>query len=241
MEEKSNIRFMRTFVSVDCVVFGFDNEQLNVLLVQRNTALDREKKLKLPGSLIYQEEDADEAANRVLYELTGIKEMFLKQFKTFTSPKRTANVDDIAWLETEYNNRIDRLITIAYLSFCKIDRKLNVVSKYEKVEWCPVNALPQMPFDHREIVEASLNEIYKWIEYDIAVLFEFLPAKFTARELRGLFEIIYRTKYDVWNFHKKIKSMEYVVPLDEKEQGVAHRAARYYKFDRKLYKKIRGN
>lgn len=241
METGKKDQFMQTFVSVDCVVVGFNNNQLHVLLVQRNTPTSNGQDLKLPGSLIYQHEDADEAAHRVLNELTGIKKMTLKQFKSFTSPQRTSNPDDIAWLEIAYNNKINRLITIAYLSLCKIDRKLNIVSKYKAVDWCPLSDLPQMPFDHNRIVEESLKEIRTWVEYDPAVIFELLPVKFTAAELRHLFEAIYRKKYDVRNFHKKIQGMEYVVPLEEKQQGVNHRAARFYKFDKVLYKKIRGN
>lgn len=238
-EQNRHTSFMQTFVSVDCVILGFDKEQLHVLLVQRNTPTPNGNDLKLPGSLIYQDEDADEAAHRVLNELTGIKKMTLKQFKSFTSPRRTSNPDDIAWLEIAYNNKINRLITIAYLSLCKIDRKLHVVSKYKTVDWCPINELPQMPFDHNQIVEEALGEIRTWVEYDPAVIFELLPVKFTATELRHLFEAIYRKTYDVRNFHKKLAAMEYVVALDERQQGVSHRAARYYKFDRVLYNKFR--
>lgn len=238
-DKNKQVEFMQTFVSVDCVVFGFDKEQLNVLLVQRNTPTPNGSDLKLPGSLIFQEEDADTAAHRVLNELTGIKKMTLKQFKSFTSPTRTSNPDDVAWLEIAYNNKINRLITVAYLSLCKINRKLHVVSKYKTVDWCPIDNLPQMPFDHNQIVEESLNEIRTWVEYDPAVIFELLPSKFTAAELRKLFESIYRRTYDVRNFHKKLASMEYVVALDEKQEGVSHRAARYYKFDKVIYNKLR--
>ena len=241
MQDDKEIQFMQTFVSVDCVVLGFDKSQLNILLVQRNTPTSNGADLKLPGSLIFHEENADEAAHRVLKELTGIDKMRLKQFKSFTSPQRTSNPDDIAWLEVAYNSKISRLITIAYLSLCKINRKLNIASKYKTVTWRPLDALPPMPFDHNQIVEEALNEIRDWVEYDPAVLFELLPTKFTASELRHLYEIIYRKIYDVRNFHKKMASMEYLIPLEEKQKGVSHRAARYYKFDKIAYKKNRGN
>lgn len=235
--EGKDCGFMRTFVSIDCVVFGFDKKQLNVLLVQRQTASMEESSLKLPGSLIYQEEDADKAAGRVLNELTGIKKMTLRQFKTYTSLQRTANPADVEWLKLEYHNQIDRLITIAYLSLCKTDRKLNTVSKYRTVDWYPVSELPQMPFDHNQIVVESLQAIRAWGEHEPAVLFELLPTKFTAAELRCLYEAIYHKTCDVRNFQKKLAGMEYVVPLDERQEGVAHRAARLYKFDRVLYNK----
>ena len=232
-------QFMRTFVSIDCVVFGFDGEQLNVLLVQRNMPVSSGKNLKLPGSLIYQQEDADLAAYRVLNELTGIKRMSLRQFKSFTSIQRTANPEDVSWLSVEYHNEIDRLITIAYLSLCKINRKFNWVSKYSTVEWVPVSALPRMPFDHNKIVEEALKEIQQWVTYEPSVLFELLPVKFTAAELRRLYEAVYHKKCDVRNFHKKIVSMDYVMPLEEKQEGVAHRAARLYRFDKVVYNKRR--
>ena len=239
MGHSTDLAFMKTHVSVDCVVFGFDKDQLYVLLVQRNTLSDSGKSLKLPGSLIYQPEDADKAASRVLNELTGIRKMKLKQFKTFTSPARAADSDDVEWLEFEYHNKIDRLITIAYLSLCKITRKLNVVSKYSTVEWRPVNRLPKMPFDHNQIVEESLKEIRNWVEYEPDTLFELLPTKFTVTEFRLLYEAIYNRNYDARNFHKKMAQMKFILPLDEYQQNVKHRAARYYKFDKVAYNKRR--
>jgi ADP-ribose pyrophosphatase YjhB (NUDIX family) len=229
--------FLRTYVSVDCVVFGFDKKQLNVLLVQRNSLSSNGKELKLPGSLLYQQEDANAGAYRVLNELTGIKRISLRQFKSFTSPKRIADSDDSAWLEITYHNKFDRLITIAYLSLGKINRKLNIGSKYATATWCPVSELPQMPFDHNQIVEEALAEIHSWVEMEPAILFELLPAKFTAAELRHLYETIHRRKYDIRNFHKKILRMEYIVSLEEKQENVSHRAARYYQFDKVIYKK----
>jgi ADP-ribose pyrophosphatase YjhB (NUDIX family) len=232
-----HLAFMKTYVSVDCVVFGFDKNQLYVLLVQRNTPDTGGKGLKLPGSLIFQPEDADEAAYRVLNELTGIHKMTLKQFKAFTSPKRTSDTEDVKWLEYAYHDKIDRLITVAYISLCKITRKLNVVSKYKTVEWSPIDHLPKMPFDHNQIVEESLKEIRNWVEKEPAILFELLPTKFTVTELRLLYEAIYNRKYDARNFHKKMAQMQYILPLEEKQENVKHRAARYYKFDRVTYNK----
>jgi hypothetical protein len=240
MGKKNYLNFMLTYVSVDCVVFGFKENRLYVLLVQRNTLHNANgNSLKLPGSLIYQQEDADEAAHRVLCELTGIHKMKLKQFKAFTSPKRTADKEDMKWLEYAYHNKIERLITIAYLSLCKITRKLNVASKYSTFEWLPVDKLPKMPFDHNKIVDASLNEIRSWVENEPAILFELLPTKFTVKELRLLYEAIYNKKYDARNFHRKVAQMEFIMPLDEYQQHVRHKAARYYKFDRVTYNKRR--
>lgn len=234
------LAFMNSYVSVDCVVFGFEDNQLHVLLVQRKSPEFKETDLKLPGSLIYQQEDADSAAHRVLFELTGIRKMTLKQFKTFTSPNRTSDPEDIKWLEFEYNNKINRLITIAYLYLSRINRKLNIVSKYATVKWCPISELPKMPFDHNMIVDEALHEIRTWVEKEPAILFDLLPNKFTASDLRNLYEAVYSQKYDVRNFHKKMTKLEYIIPLEEKQANVSHRAARYYRFDKVKYNKRKG-
>ena len=231
--------YIHTHLSVDCVVFGFDDNGLNILLIRRENAGKAD--LKLPGSLIYFEEDVDRAANRVLFELTGIKKMTLKQFRCFSSPERTNKSEDIKWLSKEYQSNIDRLITIAYLSLCKIDRKLNNMSVFEKAEWCPLSQIPQMPFDHNEIVRESLDEIKRWIEYEPSIVFELLPSKFIFRQLHYLYEAVYNRAIDIRNFYKKMTSIPYLVPLDEKQANVPHRAARYYKFDKKIYNKFKAN
>jgi len=236
-----NRSFIHTYLSVDCVIFGFDDSQLNILLVKRDALKDEKKILKLPGSLIYNEEDVDDAANRVLSELTGIKKMTLRQFRCFASPDRASNPDDIKWLDKEYQPNIERLVTVAYLSLCKIDRKLNNVSKYKSTEWCPLNRIPEMPFDHNKIVEESLFEIRRWIEHEPAIVFELLPNKFTISQLHHLYEAIYGKKLDIRNFHKKVAAMDYLLSLNEKQTGVSHRAARYYKFDKIAYNKRKTN
>lgn len=231
--------FIHTYVSVDCVVFGFEDDHLNILLVQRNVDKKGSKDMKLPGSLIYNEEDVDDAANRVLFELTGIKRMSLKQFRCFASPGRANDPDDQKWLDIAYQPNINRLITVAYLSLCKVDRKLNNISKYKQTEWCPIDKIPQMPFDHNQIVKESLVEIRRWIEYNPAIVFELLPQKFTISQLHKLYEAIYNKKIDIRNFHKKVAAMSYVIPLEEKQKDVSHRAARYFKFDKKSYNKLK--
>lgn len=230
--------FIHTYVSVDCVVFGFDYEnRLNILLVQRhveNMPVDSQK--KLPGSLIFSDEDVDDAANRVMYELTGIKKMVLKQFKCFADPARASNQNDIKWMGKEYKHNIDRIITVAYLALCKIDHKINS-SKYDTVDWHPIDKVPQLPFDHNKIINESLIEIRKWMETDFSIIFELLPKKFTIRMLYQLYSAVSEKQIDIKNFHKKISSFSYIIQMEEIEQNVSHRAARYYRFDPKIYKK----
>lgn len=103
----------------------------------------------------------------------------------------------------------------------------------------PVKEVKELAFDHKQILEESLTYIRQYIEISPAALFDLLPRKFTAAQLRRLYEIVYDKVFDVRNFHKRIAMMKYVIPLDEKEQGVSHRAARYYRFDRVIYNQMR--
>lgn len=228
-------------MSVDCVVIGFDGKQLKVLLINRAGEDNGEvyHDMKLPGSLIYVDEDLDEAAKRVLFELTGLKSVKLVQFKAFGSKDRTSNPRDVLWLEQTMQLKVERIVTIAYLSLIKIDRTLDKNLDGHGACWVALKDVKKLAFDHNRIIRDALTYIRHYVEFNPSLLFDLLPRKFTASQLRILFELIYGKTVDVRNFHKKIVMMKYVVPLDEKQQGVAHRAARYYKFDRKIYHKVR--
>lgn len=230
-------------VSVDCVLIGFDGEHFNILLVKQ---LDKQQdedlnNMKLPGSLIYDDEDLDDAAKRVLNELTGLNNVKMKQFKAYGSKNRTRNPKDVLWLERFHRldeKKIDRIVTIAYLALVKIDRKFEQLSKNYDAKWIHVEKVERLAFDHFQIMQDALAYIRHYIEISPAVLFDLLPRKFTASQLRTLYQLIYNKVFDVRNFHKKIIQMSYVIPLEEKEVGVSHRAARYYKFDRTIYNKV---
>lgn len=225
-------------VSVDCVLLGVNEDKLCVLLVERKVAGSDKKNYKLPGSLIYESEDLDTAAYRVLNEATGLKRVPLKQFRSFGSPSRTKNKEDVQWLENASKMKIDRIVTIGYLALCKISKKANPTVKYESMLWTPVDEMPHLPFDHKEIVDAAVQEIRNWIEVEPSIVFDYLPSKFTAYQLRRTYEIIYNKEMDVRNFHKKMNSLDYIVTTDEMEVAVAHRAARYYRFDKVKYNKL---
>ena len=228
-------------ISVDCVVIGFDGEQLKVLLIKRIGEEDGQvfHDMKLPGSLIYQDEDLDEAAQRVLCELTGVKNVGLVQFKAFGSKDRTKNPKDVRWLERAEKAKVERIVTIAYLSLVKIDRALNKNLDNFQAEWVPLDEVKDLAFDHNLIIEEAMKFIRQYVEFNPSCLFDLLPRKFTALQLRVLYEVLFGKQIDVRNFHKKIMMMEYVIPMDEFQQGVSHRAARYYRFDKKIYNKTR--
>lgn len=228
-------------ISVDCVVIGFDGDQLKVLLIRRVGEEEGEvfHDMKLPGSLIYMDEDLDGAAQRVLNELTGVRNVNLVQFKAFGSKDRTKDPRDVHWLECAIQSRVERIVTIAYLSLVKIDRTLNRDLNNLQACWVALQDIKDLAFDHNLIIKEALIYIRQYVEVNPSALFDLLPRKFTASQLRTLYELIYDREIDVRNFHKKIALMEYVVPLEERQQGVAHRAARYYRFDKKIYNKYR--
>ena len=171
-------------------------------------------------------------------EATGLKRVALKQFRSFGSPARTKNKEDVQWLENASKMKITRIVTGAYLALCKFGKKMTMGEMSDTLIWAPINELPHLPFDHKEIVEAAGEEIRRWVDVEPGIVFDYLPSKFTAYQLRRIFEIIYNKTIDVRNFHKKMTAMEYVVQTDEVETGVNHRAARYYRFDKVKYNKL---
>jgi len=228
-------------ISVDCVVLGFDGEQLRVLLVKRVGEENGEvfHDMKLPGGLIYTDENLDDAARRVLRELTGIKSINLLQFKAYGSKDRTKNAKDVHWLEHAIQMKVDRIVTIAYIALVRINRALTNSSGENEICWVPLDEVRELAFDHNIILGDAINVVRRQADTDPSYLFNLLPSKFTILQLRTLYERVYGKRQDVRNFQKKVNQLDYVIGLDEREQGVAHRAARLYRFDRKLYRRTR--
>ena len=221
------------YVSVDCVVFGFDGKGLNVLLIERhiheNNSDYNDK--KLPGSIIYMDEDLDEAASRVLTELTGLKNIPLSQFQSFGDPRRSENPRDVLWLEKTTHTKIERIVTIAYVALIKINRKITLDSEGKSANWYNVSDIVKMnlAFDHSQIIRKGLEHIKHWFSVEPYLMFKMLPRKFTLSQLRMLYDAVNQTKSDVRNFQKKIKQWKNIEMLDEQEKNVPHRAARLYK------------
>ena len=233
----SQIRSYNPYVSIDCVVFGFDGKDLKVLLIKRhieeNTGEYNDK--KLPGSIIYMDEDLDEAATRVLAELTGLKNIPLSQFHSFGNPLRTGNPRDILWLERTMKTKIERIVTIGYVALIKINRKITLNSQNTSAAWYNVDEMKEMnlAMDHNLIVQKGLDHIKWWLNAEPHLMFKLLPTKFTVSQLRLLYDEINQTKSDVRNFQKKINQWHNLVMLDEFEKGVPHRAGRLYKYQNK--------
>ena len=226
-------------VSIDCVVFGFDGERLNVLLLRR-TGEDQHgvfHDMKLPGSLIYKDEELDQAASRVLTLLTGLKRIWLTQFKAYGSKDRTKDPKDVLWLERAQQTRVERIVTVAFFSLMRISH-MRPLTEVEAC-WLPTDSVPALAFDHNIIVKDALEHMRHYVSLEPSILFRLLPAQFTITQLRKVYNAVTGETVDARNFYKKLKVMPYVVPLKYKETGVAHRAARMYAFDIKTYNKYR--
>lgn len=214
--------FFRSAFTVDNVIFGFDEGDLKILMIKRGEEPFKDQ-WGLPGYFVYEDENLDSAANRVLEELTGLKNVYLEQVRTFGTVDR---------------HPAGRVITIAYYSLVKIrDYKLNASSIAQQVEWFPVAKLPELPFDHDDILEACFNRLKRRVR-GRPVGFELLPPKFTLTELQHLYEAILETELDKRNFRKKILSMNLLIDLEETQAGVAHRPARLYQFDKDKYEHL---
>jgi len=226
-------------VSVDCVVFGFDGGKLKILLIERTIEEQNFSDKKLPGSIIFEEEDLDEAASRILNELTGLKNIYLSQFRCFGNPNRTKDVRDRNWLERLTRMKIGRIVTVGYVALIKISRKIIFESENTAANWYDIDSLKsfQLAFDHNEIADTALEYIRHKVKSEPLMLFELLPQKFTMTQLRNLYDSIMGTTSDVRNFKKKIMQMEGLEQLDEVQKDVPYRAPRLYRFDKKLYKK----
>jgi 8-oxo-dGTP diphosphatase len=227
-------------VSVDCALFSFDGSELEVLLIERmagETTLEDDL-LALPGNLIYQNENLNQAANRVLFELTGLENIFLEQVYTFGDPARITKQKDQDWLKKIRAHPEARVITVAYTSLVKKSNlKVSPISFARKALWVKVKEVPQLAFDHNEIFTKALDFLKQKI-YLQPLGYELLPERFTLAQLQKLYEAILDDSFDKRNFRRKILRTSFIIPLDEKQQGVAHKPARLYRFDKSQFHQI---
>ncbi len=209
-------------LSVDCVIFGFEEAKLKVLLIKR--AIEPEYGTwALPGGFIRYNENIETASERVLLERTGVSDVYMEQLGAFGDIDR-------------FPDR--RVITIVYYALVKPGQyKVNAGPDASDAAWFILNKLPRLPFDHEKIIQASLARLRRKIKY-MPIGFNLLTDKFALLQLQELYEAIYGIKFDKPNFRRKIMKMNLLVPLNEKQKGVPHRSARLYKFDKERYDKL---
>ena len=225
-------------VSVDCVIFGFDKSDLKVLLIERfpgDKNQTQHESMALPGDLIREDEDLDDAARRVLEELTNLRSLYLEQFGTFGNPNRLSKPEDRRWLKATREIPDARVITVAYYSLVRLERYLPSASSFAKqASWVSVKDVGTLAFDHNEILDKALHVLKKDMD-KIPAGFELMPEKFTLSQLQLLYEIILQTELDKRNFRRKILKTGIIEPLKEKQEGVNHKPARYFKFNKKYH------
>ena len=214
--------YPRPALTVDCVVFGLDDNDLKVLFIQRQL----EPFIHcwaLPGGFVRMDETSDDGALRELEEETGISKVYLEQLYTFSDINRDPR---------------GRVVTVAYYALAKLsDHRIRAATDAENVAWFSVDDPPRLAFDHAKILDMAMQRLRNKVRY-APIGFELLPPKFTLSQLQRLYEIVLTKKLDKRNFRKKILSMELLIETDERETGVAHRAARLYRFDKRKYRKL---
>ncbi len=209
------------YVAVDNVIFGFDGEQLNLLLIQRSFE-PQKGKWSLMGGFVGKSESVDNAAKRVLKVLTGLDHIYMEQLNCYGDPKR-----DIG----------ERTISMAYYALIKISDYDKKLMEKHHAEWIHIKSVPQMVFDHNEMVKDALAELRMKAKYQ-PIGFELLPEKFTIPQLKKLYDAIYLKDFDKRNFSKKILSMNILEKLNEQVRNNSIRAANLYKFDKKEYQEL---
>lgn len=223
-------------VSVDCVILGFDVKGLKVLLIERDNPDNTEgKNYQLPGDLIRNDENLDQAAARILKELTGLDHLFLSQFAAFGNPQRVKRENDLEWLRRVRKDPDARVVTIGYFSLIKPEDFAPAASSFaRKAEWVQLVEVPELAFDHNQILESGLEALKLKMKHE-PVGFELLPEKFTLNQLQTLYETVLGTEMDKRNFRRKAQSLDFLEPLDEKQKGVAHKPARLFQFNKEVY------
>lgn len=180
------------------------------------------------------EESLNRAAGRVLHELTGLDDVYLKQFHAFGDPNRVKGLKDQQWLRTFRAHPENRVMTVAYFGLVSLHDHIPRASSFAgDASWIDVDELPDLAFDHNDIAELALVTLREQLESK-HIGFEMLPKKFTLRQLQSLHEVVLNKKLDKRNFRKNVKRMDHVVPLNEKEEGVLHKPAQLFTFDANL-------
>jgi 8-oxo-dGTP diphosphatase len=214
--------YPRAALAVDCVVFGLDETDLKVLLIQRKLQ-PFQHTWALPGGFVRIDETIDEAARRELEEEAGVTDVYLEQLYTFGVLDRDPR---------------ERVVAVAYYALAKLsDHRIRAATDAMGVGWFGLDDLPKLAFDHTEIVSRAHERLRGKVRY-APVGFELLPPRFSLTQLQRMYEIILGKELDKRNFRKKILAMDLLVETDEYEQGVRHRAARLYRFDRRKYDRL---
>jgi ADP-ribose pyrophosphatase YjhB (NUDIX family) len=208
----------RFLLAVDCIIFGFDGDTIKILLIKRGFKPEKNN-WSLMGGFVQTNESLDQAANRILKQLTGIEGVYLEQLHTFGHPDR---------------DPIERTISTTYFALVDIHQYEKQLSDDFHPEWFGLKEIPKLIFDHREMVELAKKRIqYKAASHPI--LFELLPGKFTIPQLQNLYESVYESQIDKRNFSKRVLATGLLIKLNEKDKMGSKRGAFFYQLNMKNY------
>jgi len=208
----------RLLLAVDCIIFGFDGETLKILLIKRDFEPEKGN-WSLMGGFVQPNESVDQAANRVLTQLTNLQGVYLEQLYTFGSTKR---------------DPLERTVSVAYFALIDINKYETQLSKDYHADWFPLKRVPKLIFDQQEMVEAAKKRIrYKAALHPI--LFELLPEKFTLPQLQVLYESVFNTSIDKRNFSKRVLATGLLIKLEDKDKAGSKRGAFYYQLNKQNY------
>ncbi len=213
--------YYKHYVAIDCIIFGFDEGELKILLYKR--VLEPAKgQWSLMGGFLKPEESLDEATKRILYDCSGLSNLFMEQLYTFGKVERDPG---------------ERVISVAYFALIRIEDYNNELNNQTGAQWWPISRMPKLIFDHNDMVSKALRKL-KIRTKNRPVGFELLPRRFTIPQLQSLYEAIHRRGFDKRNFRKKILSMKLLERLDEKDKESSKKGAYLYKFNKRKYNSL---
>ncbi|MFC0657793.1 NUDIX hydrolase [Mongoliitalea lutea] len=208
----------RMLVAVDCIIFGFDGTDYKILLIQRGFAPEKEK-WSLMGGFVQMDETLDEAAKRILNQLTGLHDVYMDQMSAFSQPLR---------------DPIERVIAVPYVSLIDIEKYSKQINNDFHAKWFSIREIPKLIFDHGDMVELALQQLrYKAALHPI--LFELLPEKFTLPQLQTMYEGLYDIKLDKRNFTRKLLSSNLLHKENDKDKSSSKKGAYYYSLNEDFY------
>lgn len=214
---KNNPKF---FVGIDCIIFGFEKEQLSLLLLQRNFE-PAKGQWSLMGGFVQENESADDAAKRVLYELTGLKDVYMEHIGAFGKINRDPG---------------ERVISLAYYALINTNKYDRALVQRHNAYWVNIDEIPDLIFDHNQMVEKARTAM-KEKASTAPIGFNLLPELFTLTQLQSLYEAIYGEPMDKRNFRKRIADMGYIEKTDKIDKTGSKRGAYLYKFNDKAYQR----
>lgn len=206
----------RCLVAIDCIIFGFDGSEIRLLLVHRGFEPEKGK-WSLMGGFLQPMESLEDAANRILQQLTGLKGVYMEQLSVFSDPNR---------------DPVERTLSVAFYALIDIHRYEKQLSENFRPEWFSLNKVPALVFDHNHMVELAREKLMQKASAE-PILFELLPDRFTLPQVQALYESLYGRKFDKRNFSRKMLASSLLIRQKEKERTQSKKGAYFHTLNRR--------